>query len=187
MKLGMVPGPAHAGAILRALDGFGGPVVADPVLNATSGGALWNGPATGILDLLRRATLATPNAHEAAALLGREVATVADAALAARELHRAGIAAVLVKGGHLAGAAADGDAVTDVLVSARGERRFARPRRAPGPLGASPRGTGCALASAIAVGLAAGNPLEDAIQTATDWLATRIAAATAADGEWRLP
>jgi hydroxymethylpyrimidine/phosphomethylpyrimidine kinase len=189
VKLGMVPGPAHAEAILRALDGFAGPVVADPVLAASRGGALWDGPAQGMLDLLRRATLATPNAHEAAALTGRPVATVADAALAAAELHRAGVAAVLVKGGHLAdpsGTGGDG-VVTDILVSARGERRFARPRRAPGPLGASPRGTGCALASAIAVALTAGGPLDEAVATATTWLASRIDLASAADGEWRLP
>jgi hydroxymethylpyrimidine/phosphomethylpyrimidine kinase len=181
VKVGMVPGPAHAAAILRGLAGFDGPVVVDPVLAATSGGALWNGPLDALMALLRRATLATPNAREAAILAGCPVANLADAAAVAVELHGAGAPAVLVKGGHLR--PSDDQLVTDVLVTANGERRFARPRQP----GAGPRGTGCALASAIAVGLAAGLALDAAIDQATTWLAARIGAAVEVDGERRLP
>jgi hydroxymethylpyrimidine kinase/phosphomethylpyrimidine kinase len=182
VKIGMVPGPAVAAAILRGLEDFTGAVVVDPVLAASSGGALWQGPLEPLVALLRRATLATPNTPEAMTLSGRSIATLADACRVAAELRATGIAAVLVKGGHLPPGEGGADRVTDVLVSAAGERRYARPRH-PGP---SPRGTGCALATAVAVELAAGRTLEEAIERATAWLAMRIAGAFEADGARRL-
>jgi len=180
VKIGMVPGPAVAAALVRGLDGYEGPVVFDPVLAASSGGALWHGPLAELRPLLGRATLVTPNALEAAALSGRAIETLDDARAAAAALRAGGIAALLVKGGHL-GASADAT-VTDLLVTAEGERRFARPR-SPGP---SPRGTGCALSTAIAVELASGRPLVTAIERATAWLAARIETAVERDGARRL-
>jgi hydroxymethylpyrimidine/phosphomethylpyrimidine kinase len=56
-------------------------------------------------------------------------------------------------------------------------------RRVAGP---SPRGTGCALATAIAVELALGAALRDAVEAAGDWLARAIAAARDVRGERRL-
>jgi hydroxymethylpyrimidine/phosphomethylpyrimidine kinase len=179
VKVGMVPGPDAAEAILRGLVDFRGPVVVDPVLMASSGGPLWEGPLDRLGPLLRRATLVTPNAPEAAALAGRPVRTLSDAAAVAAELCALGIAAVLVKGGHLE----PGDeVVTDLLATAQGQRSYRR-RRAPGP---SPRGTGCALATAVAVGLASGLSLEVAVGEATTWLADRISRAGEQDGERRL-
>jgi hydroxymethylpyrimidine/phosphomethylpyrimidine kinase len=154
--------------VAAALSGFEGPVVFDPVLAASSGGRLFEGEPDALLPLARRASLVTPNAREAAALAGGVVETVEEARGAGRRLVAAGAAAVLVKGGHLAG-----DAV-DVLVMRGGpERAFAAPR-APGP---APRGTGCALATAIAVGLARGQDLPDAVAAAKAWLLDRIRAA----------
>jgi len=83
---------------------------------------------------------------------------------------------VLVKGGHL-----EGDA-TDVLLSPAGESLFSSPRIA----GPSPRGTGCALATAIAVDLARGETLERAVASAKTWLTQRIASAVAVGDEWHL-
>jgi len=79
---------------------------------------------------------------------------VADAVRAAQMLKENGARAVLVKGGHLAG-----DTVTDVLVDETGARKFESPRIES----TSTHGTGCTLASAIAVGLAQGMALQDAI------------------------
>jgi len=180
VKVGMVPGPAVAAALVRGLEGYDGPVVVDPVLASSSGGALWQGPLEALWPLLRRATLVTPNAPEAAALSGRRIETLDDARAAAATLRAAGIAAVLVKGGHLR-ETPDGT-VTDLLASAEGERLFTRVRR-PGP---SPRGTGCALSTAIAVELASGRPLDLAIERASEWLAARIAGAVERDGALRL-
>jgi hydroxymethylpyrimidine kinase/phosphomethylpyrimidine kinase len=180
VKIGMIPGPEVAAALVRGLEGYAGPVVVDPVLAASSGGALWQGPLEALWPILRRATLVTPNAPEAAALTGRPIETVADARAAAAALRANGIAAVLIKGGHLE-KSADGT-VTDLLVTAEGEHLFTRPRST----GPSPRGTGCALSTAIAVGLAAGQPLSDAVEYAAGWLAARIASAVQRDGATRL-
>jgi hydroxymethylpyrimidine/phosphomethylpyrimidine kinase len=184
VKIGMTPGSEHAAAILRALEGFAGPVIADPVLRASSGGALWAGPASGLLPLLRRATVATPNIPEAEALTGQAIRTLDEAAAAAAALCAAGVRAVFLKGGHLpaAAAAAEDAGVTDILLADGHERRLSRPRIA----GASPRGTGCALATALAVHLGEGLPLEEAAARAADWLADQIANAIDLGGERQL-
>ena len=181
VKIGMAVGPLTAAALVEGLGDYPGPVVVDPVLATSRGGPLWAGSARDLLPLLRRATVATPNAGEAAALAGFPVTTAADAQRAGRRLvGDDGLPAVLIKGGHLAAA---GETVADILVTRAAIEPFPRPRRT-GPI---PRGTGCALASALAVMLARGLPLTQAVQAAGDWLAPRIAAPVAIDGEWHLP
>lgn len=177
VKVGMVANPTIAAAIVDALGPFDGPVVVDPVLFATRGGSLYQSGAPTLLPLLRRATLATPNAPEAAALSGVDVCDARSAEAAARVLRGAGLAAVLVKGGHL-----PGDPV-DVLVTNDGSAVLPGARIA----GASPRGTGCALASAIAIELGRGARLGDAVTVARDWLRSQIAGAVEVSGEIRLP
>ncbi len=169
VKIGMAVGPATAAALLDALGDYGGPVVVDPVLATSRGGSLWAADPRELLPLLRRATLVTPNSIEAAALAGRLLATADDAEATGRWLIEAAqLRAVLVKGGHLG---APAETVVDVLVTASGAERFSRPRT-PGP---SPRGTGCALASAIAVKLGSGRSLSEAVGDAGAWLAGLIA------------
>ena len=173
VKIGMAVGPATAAAIVEALGDYAGPVVVDPVLATSRGGALWAGAPRELLPLLRRATLVTPNSVEAAALTERPVATADDAEASGRLLIEAEqLRAVLVKGGHLSGDLdRSGGTVVDVLVTASGAARFTR-ARTPGP---SPRGTGCALASAIAVKLGSGRSLSEAVGEASAWLARLIA------------
>jgi hydroxymethylpyrimidine/phosphomethylpyrimidine kinase len=180
LKIGMAVGPATAEMLLSTLAAFEGPIVVDPVLASSRGGLLWSGEPCELLPLLGRATLATPNAPEAAALTGRPVATLADAEAAGRALIEAGVAAVLVKGGHLPDSRSD--RMTDVLVTRSGAEFFQHPR-VPGP---SPRGTGCALATAIAVEMGRGRSLKDAIEAATNWLAAAIASAHPVGNEWHL-
>ncbi len=140
------------------------PVVLDPVLAASSGRALTDDDARIALveALFPRATVITPNAVEAASLLGEPVVT--DAATLesyAQRLLDDGPRAVLLKGGH-----AEGEESVDVLVLADREvARLSGPRR-PGTL----RGTGCALASAIAAGLARELPLIDACREAKRYI-----------------
>jgi hydroxymethylpyrimidine/phosphomethylpyrimidine kinase len=173
IKVGMTGNAASVTAILSGLKAWKGPVVFDPVLGATSGGtALFQGTPTDMLPLVRRATLVTPNLAEASWLLGRQVRSREEARDAARCLATWGATNVLVKGGHL-----DGPSV-DVLASAAGEQIF-EGARLPGK---SPRGTGCALATAIALGLAADHPLTQAVRDAKSWLAERIAGATELNG-----
>ena len=210
VKVGMLADAAQAGALLSALQGFGGPVVVDPVLVSSAGAALYRGDPAHLLPLLARATVVTPNLAEAATLTGMPVTTTEEARAAAQELLRRGARGVLVKGGHLAGDA------NDLLIwdpqrvpnpprwTPAGKARL-RPTRliwkpdpgheperfewlfpAPRIPGRSPRGTGCALATAIAVGLAAGQALPQAVLAAKTWLHERIAGARAVEGEWLL-
>jgi hydroxymethylpyrimidine/phosphomethylpyrimidine kinase len=176
VKIGMLATAAIAGQILNVLAPHVGPVVFDPVLCASSGFALYDGDRQAVLALARRATLLTPNLDEAGWLLDRTLRTLADAREAARALHALGVSAVLVKGGHLEGEA------TDTLLSSAGESLFSAARIA----GPSPRGTGCALATAIAVKLAEGQPVEHAIAAAKEWLTGRIERASAVAGERHL-
>ena len=176
VKIGMVATASIAQAIRATLASYPGPVVFDPVLRASSGLPLYEGDRESVLALARAASLLTPNLDEAGWLLGRRLQSLSEAREAARDLRALGVTAVLVKGGHL-----DGEA-TDTLLSSAGESLLAAIRIA----GPSPRGTGCALATAIACELATGAPLEGAVIRAKSWLLGRIEQAVAADGERHL-
>jgi hydroxymethylpyrimidine/phosphomethylpyrimidine kinase len=85
---------------------------------------------------------------------------------AADRLLLLGPEAVVIKGGHLGG-----DRVVDLLRTADGvERRFDSPRVPSRPM----HGTGCAFASAIAVGLAEGMTLEGSVDLARRYVAEAI-------------
>lgn len=153
------------------------PVVVDPVLVSTSGAPLLERSAWDALvqELLPYAALVTPNAPEASALTGLSVRDRPSAEEAARELIRRGARAVLVKGGHVG----DADA-TDVLVTEDTLVALHAPRIP----GGSPRGTGCAYASAIAAHLAQGAPLRTAVERAKRWI-TRAIEGAWSDGRGR--
>jgi hydroxymethylpyrimidine/phosphomethylpyrimidine kinase len=132
------------------------PMVLDPVLRSSSGGTLLDEAGQEALteELLPRATLLTPNIPEIASLLGTAVAAAeAELIEQGRALLALGPRAVLVKGGHGRG----DEAVDLLLVAGQPVRRLSSPRSAT-----TVRGSGCALASAIAAGLAAGLSLEEA-------------------------
>jgi hydroxymethylpyrimidine/phosphomethylpyrimidine kinase len=146
-------------------------VVLDPVMVATSGARLL--PADAIESLRKQliplATLVTPNLPEAAALLG-EPPAADEAAIKGqgKRLLAMGARAVLIKGGHGQGAES-----IDYLF--QGENVIALP--APRIATDNTHGTGCSLSSAIAVGLAKGEPLEAAARHAKTWITAAIAAA----------
>ena len=153
VKIGMIGSAETAGAVadflsrLRGNDGIGGvPTVFDPVMVATSGSVLADGPTIAAFErLMRIATLVTPNIPELEALGGEGIAA------------RFGCA-VLAKGGH-----AEGATLTDRLIGPEGEIRAWSDARIDTP---HTHGTGCTLASAIATGLAQGMALEDAVSRA---------------------
>ncbi len=108
--------------------------------------------------LFPRVTLVTPNIPEAAALLGEEPATDESVLIEQGErLLALGPKAVLLKGGH-----GDGAEAVDLLITGKGLVRRIVSARVPG----TSRGTGCALASAIAARLASGAPLYEACEQA---------------------
>ncbi len=165
IKTGMLHNTAVIAAVCEVLEALdpAPPVVVDPVMVAQSGDALLEADAAATLArrLAPLATVLTPNAPEAATLLGREIADVAAMAAAATDLLDLGPRAVLLKGGHLGGAT-----VTDVLATRDGHESFASPRIET----TSDHGTGCTLASALATGLAQGLALGPAVRRARAYL-----------------
>jgi len=134
-------------------------IVVDPVLAASSGNALLNYAGKRLLlsRLLPFVTLLTPNTEELKELTGLPVNTQDEIEKAGRSLISQGAKAVLVKGGHfdmVKNKAVD----TFIMPSGHfylvGERWKNRD---------NVRGTGCALATAIAVSIAKGYPLVDAL------------------------
>ncbi len=161
VKIGMIGSAQTAAAVADRLarpDLAGAAVVFDPVMVATSGSALADAATIRAFEaLLDRATVATPNRDELAAL-GGEAAVLAHGC------------ALLAKGGH-----GDGDTVTDRLI----EPDAGEVARWEAPRIDTPHthGTGCTLASAIATGLAQGMPLEPAIARARDFVRLSLLAA----------
>lgn len=158
IKVGLVPHEL-VDTIVALVGATGAPLVVDPVLRASDGGALGSTP-TGLRALLRRATLITPNRDEALALASTsllEGERLAEAV--AREFP--GVA-VLAKDGH----GTDPQVVRDRLLVDGRSIVIERPR----VTGPDPRGTGCALATAIAAGLARGTALVQAVRESVDWL-----------------
>jgi hydroxymethylpyrimidine/phosphomethylpyrimidine kinase len=114
------------------------------------------------------ATLVTPNLPEAAALLGDEIAVDEAASIQqGRRLLEFGSGAILLKGGHHYAGRGDAQDAVDLLIT-NGGRHVERivSKRMVG----SSRGTGCALASAIAAGLAAGKTLDEACRAAKQYV-----------------
>jgi len=157
VKLGLVPDPC-LDEVCEALARADAPIVVDPVLHASDGGAL-GASASGVSRLANLGTLVTPNLPEAAALTGLEED---DPSLPESVASLLAPTAVLLKGGH----ARDSVRVVDRLCSGGHVSLFERPRR-PGP---EVRGTGCALATAITCALAGGAPLETAVRQSIAWL-----------------
>jgi hydroxymethylpyrimidine/phosphomethylpyrimidine kinase len=146
-------------------------VVLDPVMVAASGDRLIAEDAVAVLRkvLIPRVLVITPNLPEAAALLDAPVAeTESQMRAQARKLLALGPRAVLLKGGH-----AEGPESVDLLVESGAETRLAAPRIPTN----NTHGTGCTLSSAIAAGLAKGEPLVDAVRHAKAYITAAIAAA----------
>jgi hydroxymethylpyrimidine/phosphomethylpyrimidine kinase len=176
VKTGMLSSAEIITVVAEKLRAVSAPIVVDPVMISTSGFALLRPEAVGVLveRLLPLAALATPNAHEAAALTGITVDCVAAARAAAAAIFEMGPGAVLVKGGHLG----EGDEVTDVLYDGHVFVEFS----APWLDTPHTHGTGCTLASAIAASLARGFGLEESVQRGRWYISGAIGAGLAIGG-----
>ena len=141
-------------------------IVVDPVMIAKSGDPLLQPDARDALvgEMLPLATVVTPNLHEAAAIARIPVETEKEMEEAARRIHALGPRYVLVKGGHLK------DSATDLLWDGTEMIRFAAPR-IDSP---NTHGTGCTYSSAIAAGLALGQPLPEAVRRAKAYVTATI-------------
>ena len=146
------------------------PLVADPVMVAKGGASLLDESAHSaiIKKILPLANLLTPNAPEASVLSGINVIDVNSQQAAGETLLKMGARAILVKGGHISWSN-----IIDLLLNNNGTFRFESKRIQT----QHTHGTGCTLASGIAVGLAQGMDLQRAVSRARSYLSAAIAAA----------
>ncbi len=168
VKLGMLGNSEAVHAVADVLDHTDNiPVVIDPVMVATSGDRLFDPSGTHALmtRLIPHATLATPNAEEAAALASMPTTTADEIKAAARTILAAGAKAVMVTGGDV-----PGDIVTDYLITDQEFEVLSAPRIES----TSTHGTGCTFASAVAAGLAQGISLRPAIERARAYVRAAI-------------
>ena len=162
VKIGMIGGAFAAGQVANRLERLraeqpGLPVVFDPVMVSTSGAPLADEATVAAFGrLLDVATIATPNLPELKRLTSEE-----DPVAAALHLVGAHGCAVLIKGGH-----EEGDALADALIEEDNMTSWQGQRIDT----ASTHGTGCTLASAIAVFLAGGSSLADAVARAREFV-----------------
>ncbi len=167
VKIGMLGSKPNAVAVAEFLDrGKFAHVVLDPVARAQSGGAeLIDGAGLKFLgeQLMKRATVVTPNIAEAELLTGLEIKDVPAMKAAAQKLVERGARAVVVKGGHMEKAI---DVFFDGtrLETLGGEKVKSE----------NTHGSGCTLASAIAAGLAEGKPLLEAVVLAKAYVTKAI-------------
>jgi hydroxymethylpyrimidine/phosphomethylpyrimidine kinase len=162
VKIGMIGGAFAAEQVATRLERLraeqpGIPIVFDPVMVATSGASLADDATIAAFGrLMAVATIATPNLPELKRLTSED-----DPVSAALHLVGAHGCAVLIKGGHEEGdALADALIETDNMTSWQGQRIDTT----------STHGTGCTLASAIAMFLAEGASLADAVGRAREFV-----------------
>jgi len=163
IKIGMIGNGAVATVIADEIKTLNVPIILDPVKVSTSGDALLDTDAQGILrrDLLPLASVLTPNLPEAEALSGQNIKTLDDVRSVAEALLAMGPKSVLIKGGH-----AGGDTLVDFLLWQNGEALFEGTRIKT----SHTHGTGCTLASALAVFMAQGLCLTDAVRRARKYV-----------------
>jgi hydroxymethylpyrimidine/phosphomethylpyrimidine kinase len=169
LKTGMLGDAALIEAVADSIAGMAStiPLVVDPVMVAKGGAALL---APAAIETIRQrliplAALVTPNLPEAEALTGLKITSRADIANAASAIRALGVQAVLIKGGH-----GPGDVIEDWLFHDEGAQCFANPRIDS----RHTHGTGCTLASAIAVSLAQGMTLAAALERAISYVRAAI-------------
>lgn len=177
IKIGML----HNGAIIEVVaemlrQGPKVPVILDPVMISSSGRALLDPDAIGILkkELLPLVTLLTPNLPELAVLLDMSEPTHSNQILDQEEaILGLGPEYVLVKGGH-----GEGEELTDLLFGGEQVRTYQAKRIESRNL----HGTGCTLSAAIAAQLAKGHSMAEAVAEAHDYLQGAIVGAR----NWRI-
>ena len=141
-------------------------LVVDPVIRSSNGKTLLS--ARGVLalkeKLLPLALTTTPNIKEAEILSGLKIVKPGDRLKAARAILKTGVKSVLITGGHLKGKP------EDFFYDGGRPLLFESERLTKSDL----HGTGCVFSSAIAGGLALGQPLVLAITSAKEFMKNAI-------------
>jgi hydroxymethylpyrimidine/phosphomethylpyrimidine kinase len=186
VKIGMVGSAETAQALAERLAGLSVPIVFDPVMIATSGAPLASDATIASFErLMRISTVVTPNVPELAALIGRNCDSEVEGRIAAEDLASDFGCAVLAKGGHRSPQETEQtillptwerttDLVTDWLIEPPNQWHSWSSARIDSR---NTHGTGCTLASAIAVHLARGRTLTEAVERARSFVRRAILAA----------
>ncbi len=167
VKTGMLVNSEIVEAVSRLLKKYQiEKVVVDPVIRAKGGEILLSeeGQKTLIHKLFPLSFLVTPNLFEASLLLGRKLESLEDMKKAAQTLWKMGAKNVLIKGGHLK------EDPIDILYNGKDIFEFSF-KRIDTP---NTHGTGCTFATAIAVELAKGKPIEEAIRNSKRFIASAL-------------
>ncbi len=145
-------------------------VVLDPVLISSSGARLLTREGVQIMktQLLKLASVITPNIDEAAALSGIRIHTTDHMHAAALRLHQMGVPNVVITGGHL-------NPPADFLSMDSGEHTnlFTGKKIST----SSTHGTGCAFSTALACNLAQGHDLASATKSAKEYVRAALKSA----------
>ncbi|MEM6627867.1 MAG: bifunctional hydroxymethylpyrimidine kinase/phosphomethylpyrimidine kinase [Pseudomonadota bacterium] len=168
LKTGMLGDKALVETIAQTIADHAAEIarVVDPVMVATSGDTLLPRDAVdAVRALMVPGAIVTPNAPEAEILTGKQVENIDGQRRAGERLLELGAAAALVKGGHV-----EGDKLIDVLATPEGEHFFEIERIET----TSTHGTGCTLASGVAVSLAQGRDLTSGVARAQNYLVEAI-------------
>ena len=166
-KIGMLANADIVAAVADAISRHRLPhIVLDTVMVAKGGARLLNDDAIETMcgRLVPLAEIVTPNIPEAERLTGESITSVKEMGEAARQIAELGAKAVLVKGGHLSGDATDVLLIRGRITELKGTRLKTR----------NTHGTGCTMSAAIAARLAHGEPLEQAVQIAKDYVRRAI-------------
>ncbi len=166
-KIGMLANRANAATVAEFLDkNKFAHVILDPVSRPTAGDAeLLDSAGLKFVrdELLKRATVVTPNIPEAEFLTGLQVRDVPSMKAAGQKLLEMGARAVVVTGGHL-------EKPTDVLCDPAGVETFGGDH----VRSQHTHGSGCTFSSAIAAQLATGQNLRDAVILAKAYVTQAI-------------
>ena len=166
VKIGMLGNRGNAVVVGEFLDAHTfAHVVHDPLMKSSSDSELLD--AGGIkyvaTELLKRASVITPNVPEAEILTGITIKDVSDMEAAARRLVEMGAKAVIVKGGHM-------EKATDVVFDGKEMHQLGGDKVKL----EHTHGTGCTFASALTAQLAAGRGLVEAATLAKAYVMKAI-------------
>jgi hydroxymethylpyrimidine/phosphomethylpyrimidine kinase len=166
VKIGMLGNRGNAVVVAEFLDAHKfAQVVHDPVMKSSSGSELLDAGGVNyvVAELLKRASVITPNVPEAEILTGITIKEVADMEAAARKLVEMGAKAVIVKGGHM-------EKPTDVVFDGKEMSQLGGDKVKLD----NTHGTGCTFASALTAQLAAGRGLVEAATLAKAYVMKAI-------------
>ena len=161
------------------------PLVVDPVMISGSGVSLLGEDAVETLktELFPLADWITPNISEAEALLGAEIATIADMEEAAAEIAGAYKAGCVLKGGHLD--AGEDVAAVDIVARKGKIHRLSTPsvKFSAEIADVVTHGTGCTFSAAMTAGIAIKLPWNDMLTAAKAFVYGSLAECVALSDE----